>query len=70
MLERVQALPAGLNQPEQLLADTGYFSADNVAACEQAGVDPLIAVKRERHHPHFTERFSEPEALPANPTPV
>ena len=70
MLERVQALPAGLNQPEPLLADTGYFSADNVAACEQAGIKPLIAVKREHHHPHFTERFGEPEALPANPTPV
>ena len=70
MLERVQALPAGLNQPEQVLADTGDFSADNVAACEQAGIDPLIAVKRDPHHPHFTERFGEPEARPANPTPV
>ena len=49
MLERVQALPAGLNQPEPFLADTGYFSADNVAACEQAGIEPLIAIKRD--HP-------------------
>jgi hypothetical protein len=30
MLERLQALPTGLSQPEQLLADTGYCSADNV----------------------------------------
>ncbi len=44
MLEQVQALPTGLNQPEQGLADSGYFSADNVAAGEQAGVEPLIAV--------------------------
>ena len=57
MLERLQALPAGLNQPEQFLADTGYFSADNVAACEQAGIEPLIAVKRDHHHPHWAERF-------------
>lgn len=70
MLERLQALPAGLNQPEQCLADTGYFSADNVAACEQAGIEPLIAVKRDHHHPHWGERFREPEELPANPTPV
>ena len=70
MLERVQALPAGLNQPEQLLADTGYCSADNVAACEQAGIEPLIAVKRDHHHPHWSERFREPDALPDNPTPV
>jgi transposase/IS5 family transposase len=70
MLTRLQALPAGLNQPEQLLADTGYCSADNVAACEQAGIEPLIAVKRDHHRPHWAERFQEPEALPENPTPV
>ena len=70
MLERLQALPAGLNQTEQVVADTGYFSADNVVACEQAGIEPLIAVKRDHHHPHWAERFSEPAALPANPTPV
>lgn len=70
MLERVQALPADLNQPEQVLADAGYFSADNVAACEKAGIEPLIAVKRDHHHPQWAERFSEPADLPANPTPV
>lgn len=70
MLEQVQALPTGLNQPEQFLADTGYFSADNVAACEQAGIEPLIAVTRDHHHPHWSERCREPEALPATPTPT
>jgi transposase len=70
MLERLQALPAGLSQPEQFLADTGYCSADNVAACEQAGIEPLIAVKRDHHHPHWSERFCEPAELPADPTPV
>jgi transposase len=70
ILERLQALPAGLNQPEQFLADTGYGSADNVAACEQAGIEPLIAVKRDHHHPHWSERFQEPAELPANPTAV
>ena len=29
-----------------------------------------IAVKRDHHHPHWAERFSEPAELPANPTPV
>ena len=70
LLEQMQALPAGLNQPEQLLADTGYFSADHVAACEQTGIEPLIAVPRDHHHPQGTERFREPPELPANPTPV
>jgi hypothetical protein len=41
-----------------------------VAACE-AGIEPLIAVKRdEHHHPLSPSASSEPEALPANPTPV
>ena len=70
MLERLQALPEGLNQPEQLSADAGYCSADNVDACEQAGIEPLIALGRERHHPPITERFTEPAALPADATPV
>jgi transposase len=69
MIEKLQALPEGLNQPEQLLADA-YFSEANVHACEAAGIEPLIAVKRDEHHPHFSERFSEPPELPANPTPV
>ena len=71
MLERLQALPGGPEpDPSKSLADTGYFSADNVDACEQAGIEPLIAVKRDEHHPHWAERFSEPAELPANPTPV
>ena len=50
MVEKLQALPEGLNQPEQLLADAGYFSEANVDACEAAGIEPLIAVKRDEHH--------------------
>ena len=38
--------------------------------CEAAGIEPLIAVKRDEHHPRYSERFSEPPELPANPTPV
>jgi transposase len=70
LLERLQALPADLIQPRQALADTGYFSADNVTACEQAGIEPLIAMARDEHHPHWSERFSEPAEVPADATPV
>ena len=70
MVEKLQALPEGLNQPEQLLADAGYFSEANVDACEVAGIAPLMAVQRDEHHPPVSERFDEPPELPANPTPV
>jgi len=69
-VEKLRALPAGLNQPKQFLADAGYFSEANVDACEAAGIAPLIALKRDEHPPHYAERFSEPPELPANPTPV
>jgi len=48
-----------------LLADTGYFSAKNVEACVAPGIEPLIAVGRDEHHPAWRERFEEPTALPA-----
>ena len=69
-VEKVQALPAGLNAATQLLGDTGYFSEKNVSVCLAAGIEPLIAVKREEHHPHWLERFTEPGPLPEGATPV
>ncbi len=50
------------NDKEQIeLADTGYCSEKNVTACVTAKIEPLIAVKREAHHPGWQDRFSEPE---------
>ena len=70
MLKKIQANPEGLDQPQTWLADTGYFSEKNVTACVDAKIEPMIAVKRDEHHPHWRERFSEPEALADGATPV
>ncbi|MCO5760903.1 MAG: transposase [Chromatiaceae bacterium] len=70
MLERLGALPPDLPKPEKLTADAGYFSDANVSACEAAGIEPSIAIKRDEHHPHGSERFENPEAPPADATPV
>ena len=56
MLGKIEALPEELGEAETLLADTGYFSAGNVEACEKAGVKPLIAMGRQPHHPPLEER--------------
>lgn len=64
MLAKLQALPEGLNQSGQLLGDTGYFSEKNVEICQVAGIEPLLAVGRDAHHPHWRERFEVPAALP------
>lgn len=63
MVAKLQALPDGLNQPQQLLADTGFFSSNNVETCEAAQIEPLIAVGRDKHHPDWRDRFEEPAPL-------
>jgi len=70
MLEKIEALPEALGEVEHLLADTGYFSAGNVAACEKAGVEPVIAMGRQPHHPPLSERFGKAPDAPKDPTPV
>jgi hypothetical protein len=70
MLDKFAALPADLGQPETLLADTGYFSAANVEVCGAAGIEPLIALSREAHHPSLAERFAAAPPAPDDPTPV
>ena len=42
-----------------MLADNGYFSEGNVNACAAAGIEPVIAMGREAHHPSLAERFAE-----------
>jgi len=63
MVAQLQALPEGLNSPQQLLADTGFFSGRNVEICKAAQITPLIAVGRDEHHPDWRERFEEPAPL-------
>ena len=47
MLGKIGALPEALGRQEHRLADTGYFSAGNVEACQKAGVEPVIAMGRQ-----------------------
>jgi transposase len=70
MLDKVDELPDALGKTETLLADNGYFSEANVAACEVAKVEPLIATGRQPHHPSLNERFADAPPPPDNPTPV
>ena len=58
MLAHLRALPAVIGEIGTLLADTGYASAANVAACAAAGIDPLIATGRQVHHQPLAERFA------------
>jgi transposase len=62
-IEVLEKLPEQIGQVKEIIADAGYFSQSNVDACEDAGINPLIAVGREKHNRHVEERFSKPEPL-------
>jgi transposase len=70
MLSKLAALPEDLGAPATMLADNGYFSAANVAACAAAGIEPLLALGRQSHHPSLAERFAAAPPAPDDPTPV
>jgi transposase len=70
MVSKLAALPDEFGKPQTLLADNGYFSATNVAACEAAGIAPLIAAGRQPHHPSLGERFAAAPPAPETPTLV
>ena len=70
MLNKIADLPDTLGTVGALLADNGCFSEANVNACAVAGIDPLIAMGREAHHPSLDERFAEPPSPPQDPTPL
>jgi len=70
MLAKTNALPQELGKAETMLADNGFFSEANVNACVAAGIEPLIAMNRDRHHPSLNERFAGAPPAPQNPTPV
>jgi transposase len=70
MVSKLATLPEELGDPETVLADNGYFSAANVAAAAATGIEPLIAMGREPHHPSLVERFAEAPPAPNDPTLV
>ncbi len=64
-LTKLNTLPEELGKVTDLLADTGYFSGDNVKACVEDNIQPLLAVARDHHHPCVFDRFA-----PDAPTPI
>ncbi|MDQ3510974.1 MAG: IS1182 family transposase [Pseudomonadota bacterium] len=70
MLAQLKALPESLGRVENLVADCGFCSENNIAACEAAKVEPYLAVARENHHPGWRARFEDPAPLIPDATPM
>ena len=65
-LEALNKLPEELGTVDALLADTGYFSQNNVDSCLGNKILPYISSHRDGHNQNLKERFSEPPPLPEN----
>jgi transposase len=70
MLNTLDKLPAALGCVDALLADAGYYSAANVRACVEAGIEPSLAPGREAHHLSLRARCGEPPPAPDCDDPV
>lgn len=70
MIKVLQEQAPQLGDVQTLIADNGYCSENNIVLCEEAKMEPLIAQARQDHHPHWSERFTEPEPLRLDATPM
>lgn len=69
-VESLCSLPDSLGSVDNLLADTGYFSQNNVEQCKGKNIVPYIAAEREQHNAAPEDRFTEPEPLLGLADPV
>lgn len=70
LLAELDKLPGSLGQPEALLADTGYFSANNVAICSGQRIKPLIAMGRDSHNQPLAGRLAPDAPEPETDDPI
>lgn len=64
MIDKLKALPKKLGRIKRMITDTGYLSEANAEHCAAAGIEPLMALKRERHHRPWRQRFAAPPRPP------
>jgi IS5 family transposase len=62
-LKALEQLAQPLGKAEALLADNGYYSEDNIKACQKEKMTPFIAAGRERHHLPLEQRWADPPPL-------
>jgi len=58
-LPTLEAMPPEVGIPQGVAMDNGYFSAANIAACQERGIEPYIATGREAHHKDWRSFFAE-----------
>lgn len=72
-LETIGLLPTQLGKPDKVLADSGYYSENNINSCNKHKIIPLIAYKRDHHNTYLADKTkdkSTSEKIPENPSLV
>lgn len=69
-LKKLSELPDELGKSTALMADTGYFSGNNVNVCISHKIEPLFAIKRQQHNMSVFERFAPDAPAPETDDPV
>ena len=69
-LQQVAQLPAVLGQVNALLTDNGFCSPGNVIACLEAKIEPLLALKRHKHHMPVLDRLAPDGPQPQTTDPM
>ena len=64
LVPTLDALDPQVGFPQAAALDNGYFSATNIAACPQRGIEPYIATGREPHHRSWQTFFAQPATPP------
>ena len=60
----LEALSPEVGKPDAVALDNGYFSEDNIQACQMRGIEPYIATGREPHHLDWHTFFAEQQQEP------
>ena len=69
-VDNLTKLPKKLGAVDSLLADTGYFSQNNVEKCKNNDMVPYISTERQKHNIAIEDRFTDPDPFPASTDPV
>jgi Transposase DDE domain len=59
LIDKLRDLPKKMGRVKRARVDNGYLSGANVKHCAGAQIEPLIAMKRERHNTRWHERFAK-----------
>ena len=70
MLDSLQGMPEAIGTAENITADNGYYSEDNVNEAAARDLTPYLATGRRKHNPRWDERHADPGPPPDDPSPL